>query len=67
MSGVCRSLCDLGSGAFVDGATISDGFCVGAWESVTRPGTSRSKGLGLRLSRELSGNVSVHILGEQRG
>lgn len=67
MSGFYRGLCDLGSGAFVDGATITDGFFVGAWKSVTRSGTSRSKGLGLRLSRELSGNVGVHILGEQRG
>lgn len=32
MSGFYRGLCDLGSGAFVDGATISDGFFVGAWK-----------------------------------
>ena len=46
---------------------ISDGFCIGTWVSVSGPATSRSRGLGLPMSREFSGNVGVHILGEQGG
>ena len=67
MSGVYWGLCGLGSGAFVDGAAISDGFCIGTWVSVTGPATNRRKAWDCEWAGKFGKRGCSHPRGAGRG